>query len=64
MFYEDPGPFLQLGDQLEQELVGHYKFFDNTFNMVSWRESADKRFWHRYQVERSNCLVCQEGLAC
>ena len=52
-FYEDPGPFLQLGDQLEQELVGHYKLFDNTFNMASWRESADKRFWHRYQVERS-----------
>ena len=53
MLYEDPGPFLQLGDQFEQELVGHYKLFDNTFNMASWRESANKGFWYRYQVERS-----------
>lgn len=52
-FYEDPGPFLQLGNQLEQELIGHYKLFDNTFNTASCRKSADKRFWHLYQVERS-----------
>ena len=40
MFYENPGPFLQLGDQLEQELIGHYKLFDST---STWRHGENRQ---------------------
>ena len=53
MFYEDPGPFLQLGDQLEQDLL---VIISSSTTPSTWRhggKSADKRFWHRYQVKRS-----------
>jgi hypothetical protein len=43
MFYEDPGPFLQLGNQLEQELVGHYKFFDSSITPSTWRHGENRQ---------------------
>jgi hypothetical protein len=53
VFNEDPAPFLQLGTQLEQELVGLYKLCDNSFDVSEWRASKDKTFWHRYQIQRA-----------
>ena len=48
----DPRPFLRLGDQMEQELMGLYKLGENSFDVDRWHASTDKRFWHRYRIER------------
>lgn len=53
VFKEDPKPFLQLGINIEQELVGLYKLGNNSFNLDAWRDSKDKSFWHRYQIQRA-----------
>lgn len=48
----DPTPFLQLGNQLEQELMGLYKLGENSFDVDRWNATTNKRFWHRYRIER------------
>jgi hypothetical protein len=53
VFNEDPTPFLTLGANLEQELVGLYKLGDNSFDLDAWKRSKDKSFWHRYQIQRA-----------
>jgi hypothetical protein len=52
-FKDDPKPFLHLGINIEQELVGLYKLGNNSFNHDAWKDSKDKRFWHRYQIQRA-----------
>jgi hypothetical protein len=52
VFFDDPKPFLQLGDRLEQELVGLYKLNDNHFDAAAWKDCLEKRFWYRYQIMR------------
>lgn len=52
VYRNDPRPFLRLGDQMEQELMGLYKLGENSFDPERWSSSTDKRFWHRYRIER------------
>lgn len=53
VFPEVPTPFLKLGTTLERELIGLYKLYDNSFNVAAWKESKDKSFWYRYQIQRA-----------
>lgn len=53
VFNEDPTPFLTLGANLEQELVGLYKLGDNSFDVGAWKTSKEKTFWQRYQIQRA-----------
>jgi len=54
VYKRDPDRFLKLGGQMEQELIGLYKLDENRFSMERWNASNDKRFWHRYQLERAS----------
>lgn len=54
VYPSDSDCFLRLGNQMEQELIGLYKLGENSFSLERWNSSSDKRFWHRYQVERAS----------
>lgn len=53
VFSRDADCFLRFGNQMEQELIGLYKLGENVFDLGRWHASSDKRFWHRYQIERA-----------
>jgi hypothetical protein len=57
VYTRDSDRFSRLGDQMEQELIGLYKLGDNSFSVDRWNASTDKRFWHRYQIERASDIA-------
>jgi hypothetical protein len=61
VYKDDPNHFLQLGQRMEQELMGLYKLGENKFDLDRWRASVDKRFWHRYQIERCEDIAKRDA---
>lgn len=61
VYVADSDPFLRLGAQMEQELIGLYKLGENNFNIDRWNASSDKRFWHRYQIERAGEIARRDA---
>jgi hypothetical protein len=57
VYPHDADCFLRLGNRIEQELIGLYKLGENRFDLERWNKSSDKRFWHRYQLERASDIL-------